>query len=345
VEFWERDIMKAMTSTLIVVIVLLSLRAAWADGDASKPILVVHGGAGVYPRQMMTAELEKQYRADMERALHAGDAILSRGGRSVDAVEAALRVFEDSPLFNAGKGAVFTREGRNELDAAIMDGKDKRAGAVAGITRIKNPISAARAVMEKSGHALLVGEGADRFAKSCGLEEVSPVYFWTPRAWQELAGQLQAEQKKREKGLNWIAPPGAPYGTAGAVALDQAGNLAAGTSTGGLNAKRPGRVGAAPIIGAGTYADDLCAVSGTGHGDIFMRYTVAHEIAARMRYRGQSVQQAAAEVLGQLPNDPGGVGGLIGLDRYGHFATPFNTPAMLRGWIQNGKAHVAIYDK
>jgi beta-aspartyl-peptidase (threonine type) len=339
--------MKALTARLIVVIVLLPLPAVWGDADAStaKPILVVHGGAGVYPRQMMTAEVEKQYRDDMERALQAGDAILSRGGRSVDAVETALRVFEDSPLFNAGKGAVFTREGRNELDAAIMDGKDKRAGAVAGITRIKNPISAARAVMEKSGHVLLVGDGADRFAKSCGLQEVSPVYFWTPRAWRELEGQLQADEKKREKGLNWIAPPGASHGTAGAVALDQAGDLAAGTSTGGLNAKRPGRVGAAPIIGAGTYADDLCAISGTGHGDIFIRYTVAHEIAARMRYRGQSVQQAAAEVLGQLPKEPGGVGGLIALDQHGRFAAPFNTPAMIRGWIQDGKAHVAIYDK
>jgi beta-aspartyl-peptidase (threonine type) len=338
---------------LLLLPLLALLLAAPGQGDTAKPaaskvVLAIHGGAGVRPKKEMTADLEKQFRADLERALRAGhEALRKDGGTSLDAVEAAIRVLEDSPRFNAGKGAVFTREGRNELDAAVMEGKEKRAGAVAGVSRVKNPISAARKVMA-SEHVLMVGPGADQLAIARGAEEVSPVYFWTEERWKQLL-QAQEEEKKKpkaEKGTRRDAPADRHYGTVGAVAVDGQGNLAAGTSTGGMTNKRPGRVGDSPLIGAGTYADNAaCAVSCTGHGEVFIRYAVAHEITALMKYKKLSVAEAAASALKQLPEEEGGVGGLIALDANGDLAMPYNTEGMYRGYVTaDGKVHVAIYE-
>jgi L-asparaginase / beta-aspartyl-peptidase len=296
-------------------------------------MLVIHGGAGTITRQNMAAETEKQYRAALEQALRIGYAVLSKGGSSLDAVEATIRFMEDSPLFNAGKGAVFTHEGRNELDASIMDGRTKMAGAVGAVTIIKNPISAARAVMEKSGHVMLMGRGAELFATRMGLEVVDPSYFWTERRWKALQKELLEQEKPK------------PIGTVGCVAVDKNGNLAAGTSTGGMTNKQFGRVGDSPIIGAGNYAEnESCAVSGTGHGEFFIRWTVAHDIAALMKYRGMTVQQAADEVINKKLKAVGGEGGVIALDAKGNFAMPFNSEGMYRGWIgADGVPHVLIY--
>jgi beta-aspartyl-peptidase (threonine type) len=255
----------------VLLAALALFSAAAVRGDAPMPrakvVLAIHGGSGVITRSQMTAEREARYRQALEQSLQAGYERLQGRGSSVDAVEAAIKVLEDSPLFNAGKGAVFTHEGRNELDASIMEGAEKRAGAVAGLTRIKNPIAAARAVMERSPHVLLVGEGADRFALGQKLEEVNPVYFWTPERWKALQDALEQERSSAGPQTSRRDPPSAPdrpFGTVGAVALDRHGNLAAGTSTGGMTNKRAGRVGDSPIIGAGTYADNAtCAVSAT----------------------------------------------------------------------------------
>src|SRR5205823_9925478 len=246
------------------------------------------------------------------------------GGSSVDAVEASIRILEDSPLFNAGKGAVFTHEGKNELDAAIMDGKTMKAGAVAAVTIIKNPISAARAVMEKSPHVMLIGRGAELFATKMGLDIVDPSYFWTERRWKALQQELLKEG----------SAPDSKHGTVGCVALDRDGNLAAGTSTGGTTNKQFGRVGDTPIIGAGTYAsNDSVAVSCTGAGEFFIRWTVAHDIAALVQYKGMTVEQAGNEVIHKKLDPVKGDGGAIVLDRNGNFALPFNTEGMYRGWI------------
>ncbi|MDQ6802889.1 MAG: isoaspartyl peptidase/L-asparaginase [Acidobacteriota bacterium] len=297
-------------------------------------MLVMHGGAGTITRASMTPDVEKQYREKLEEALRAGHAILAKGGTSLDAVEASIRILEDSPLFNAGKGAVFTHEGRNELDAAIMDGKNKRAGSVAGVTVVKNPISAARAVMEKSPHVMMAGHGADLFATQVGLEVVDPSYFWTERRWKELQRELQNEQ-----------PAASHKGTVGAVALDQAGNLAAGTSTGGTTNKKYGRIGDSPIIGAGTYAEnESVAVSCTGVGEYFIRWTAAHDIAALYKYKGMSVEAAGNAVINQKLKDANGEGGAIVLDAKGNFAMPFNSEGMYRGWVgADGVPHVLIY--
>jgi beta-aspartyl-peptidase (threonine type) len=337
------------------VVLLLSLFvAAVAGGPAESPgdvVLAIHGGAGVVNRSKVTPEREKGYRAALETALKAGYQAMQReGGTGLDAVEAAIRVMEDSPLFNAGKGAVFTHEGRNELDASIMEGKDKRAGAVAGVTCIRNPITAARAVMEKSKHVFLVGRGADLFATEQGLEVVDPSYYWTRQRWVELQKALEKEKKAGgQDGPRGAASPPAGYtfGTVGAVARDRQGILAAGTSTGGMTNKRSGRVGDSPVIGAGTYADNqACAVSGTGHGEIFIRYAVAHEIAALVKYKNRSVAEAADEVLGKLPTEPGGVGGVIVLDARGNLAMRYNTEGMYRGYVTaDGQVHVTVYDK
>ena len=314
---------------LTVVLAFASVAAA-----QQKAMLVVHGGAGTMTRGTMSAEVEKQYRDGLEQALRTGHAILARGGTSLDAVEGAVRVLEDNPLFNAGKGAVFTHDGKNELDASIMDGKNKRAGAVAGVTIVRNPISAARAVMEKSPHVMMVGRGAELFATRMGLEIVDPSYFWTERRWKALQRELQKEQQQSK-----------PIGTVGAVAVDRDGNIAAATSTGGMTNKQYGRVGDAPIIGAGTYADNQsCAVSATGHGEFFIRWTVAHDIAALVEYRGMSVQQAGDEVINRKLKAVGGEGGVIIIDAKGNFAMPFNSEGMYRGWIgADGVPHVAIY--
>lgn len=293
-------------------------------GPPVKAVLLIHGGAGVIDLGKISAEREAGSWSALEAALQAGYGLLQKGRSSLDAVEAAVCVLEDSPLFNAGHGAVLNREGKHELDASVMDGK-QRAGGVTCVTRIRNPIRAARKVMEESGHVLLAGEAADRFAEGLGMEVVDPTYYCTEERWQP---GLASE-----------------HGTVGAVALDQAGELAAGTSTGGLVGKRAGRVGDSPIIGAGTYADNAtCAVSCTGDGDTMMRYVVAYDVAARMKYRRCTVHEAAEHAFLMLPSMPGGVGGLIALDRRGNFAMPFNTQGMYRGFITTeGKSEVAVY--
>lgn len=299
--------------------------------SAETPMLVIHGGAGTITRGSMTPEREKQYRDGLEQSLRAGHAVLQRGASSLDAVEAAIRILEDNPLFNAGKGAVFTHDGRNELDASIMDGRTRAAGAIAGVTIIRNPITAARAVMERSEHVMMVGKGAELFATKMGLEIVDPSYFWTENRWKALQRELTKDDKK--------------FGTVGAVAVDKAGNLAAGTSTGGMTNKQYGRVGDAPIIGAGTFADnESVAVSATGHGEYFIRWTVASDIAALVKYRGMTVQAAADEVINKKLKAVKGEGGVIAIDAKGNFATPFNTEGMYRGWIgPDGKPQVSIY--
>ena len=310
---------------------------------AQKAMLVVHGGAGTITRANMTPEAEAQYRAGLEEALRKGHAVLARGGSSLDAVEAAVRTMEDNPLFNAGKGAVFTHEGRNELDASIMDGRTKGAGSVAGVTIIRNPITAARAVMEKSPHVMMVGRGAELFATKMGLEIVDPSYFWTERRWKSLQNELLKEQNKPQARLD--GPDEKKFGTVGAVAVDAKGNLAAATSTGGMTDKQFGRVGDAPIIGAGTYADnESCAVSATGHGEYFIRWTVAYDIAALVKYRNLSVKDAAHDVIHKKLAPVQGEGGVIVLDAKGNFAMTFNSEGMYRGWIgADGVPHVEIY--
>jgi len=327
--------------SLAAVLVLAS------SAYAQKAMLVIHGGAGTILKKNMTDEMEHQYREGLETALRAGHAVLTHGGSSVDAVEAAIKTMEDNPLFNAGKGAVFTHDGKNELDASIMDGKNKMAGAVAGVTIIKNPISAARAVMEKSPHVMLTGRGAELFATQMGLEIVDPSYFWTERRWKSLQQELKKEQEQQPKPHSDLGYPDSEkkFGTVGCVAVDKDGNLAAGTSTGGTTNKRWGRVGDAPIIGAGNYADnESCAVSGTGQGEFFIRWTVAHDIAALVKYKGMTVKQAADEVIHKKLEPVKGEGGVIVLDPKGNFAMSFNSEGMYRGWIgADGVPHIEIY--
>lgn len=351
---------------------LLPAAQAQSSLTPSSPItLVIHGGAGTITRANMTPEMEKAYTEALRAALQKGHAILKSGGTSLDAVEAVVRFMEDSPLFNAGKGAVFTHEGRNELDAAIMDGKTTKAGAVAGVTVVRNPITAARAVMEKSEHVLLTGTGAEQFARDKGLDIVDPSYFYTEARQLQLKKALEQDRAagtpdqlsapttpaapaktktktKPGKPQGYAEPPifteGRKYGTVGAVALDRYGNLAAATSTGGMTNKRYGRVGDAPIIGAGTYADNAsCAVSCTGWGEYFIRSSVAHDVAARMQYLKVPLAEAAQGAIEKV-GVMGGDGGLIALDARGNFAMPFNSAGMYRGVIKaNGEVEVLIY--
>jgi len=341
----------------LLALALLALAAcATAPEPAPRWSIVVHGGAGVIERANLTPELEAQYRAAMQRALDTGGGILESGGSSLDAVEAVIREMEDDPLFNAGRGAVFTAEGRNELDASIMDGRTRAAGAVAGVSRIRNPISAARAVMERSRHVMLIGRGAERFAREQGLEEADPAYFFTERRWQQLETYLRRDGGDTVPARPQGAPP-APraelaypddhqFGTVGVVAYDQHGNIAAGTSTGGVTAKRWGRVGDAPIIGAGSYAQNgICGVSATGTGEFFIRVGVARDICARMQFNGESAQEAADHVIaevGALRNNAGapGDGGVIVLDGEGRIAWAMNTPGMYRAWVSAGEEPV-----
>lgn len=292
-------------------------------------VIVVHGGAGVITRERMTAETEAEYRAIMQTVIDTGAAILERGGSALDAVEQTIRLMEDSPLFNAGKGAVFTHEGKNELDASIMDGSDLDAGAVAGVSDIRNPITAARRVMDSSPHVMLAGKGASEFAAEQGLEIVDPSYFYTERRYQELRRILESEK----------------HGTVGCVALDSHGNLAAGTSTGGMTNKRYNRIGDSPVIGAGNYANNAtCAVSGTGHGEYFIRYTVGHDISALMEYRRLSVDSAARLVVMDKLLKAGGEGGVIALDHNGNISMPFNSQGMYRGYrTSDGRHGVFIF--
>ncbi len=310
----------------------------------------IHGGAGTILKSNLTPEMEAAYRAKLREALLAGYDILKHDGSSLDAVEAAIRLMEDSPLFNAGKGAVLTGEGTAELDASIMDGSTLKAGAVAVVKHLKNPISVARLVMEQSPHVLMVGEGAEAFAKQKGISLVPNDYFRTERRWQELQRAKEKERKeaaqpgKVSRNLDAEYPDVTKYGTVGAVALDRHGNLAAGTSTGGKTNKKFGRVGDSPIIGAGTYANNLtCAVSGTGDGEYFIRGVVAYDISAMMEYQGKSLKEAAGAVLEKL-GKLGGSGGLIAIDRNGNITMPFNSEGMYRGWVgADGKVTVQIY--
>jgi beta-aspartyl-peptidase (threonine type) len=304
--------------------------------------LVIHGGAGAIPAELAGAEVQAQYRAALADALVAGHAVLAAGGTSTDAVVAVVTRLEDSPLFNAGKGAVFTHDGAHELDAAIMNGRTMAAGAVAGVRRVKNPILAARRVMERSPHVMLVGAGADAFAEHEGLALVDPSYFDTDLRRRALDRALEAE--KRAPSSATPARSAEKYGTVGAVALDQAGVLAAATSTGGMTNKRWGRVGDSPIIGAGTYATADCAVSATGHGEYFIRHGVAHDICARLRYQGASIGAAADAVVKDVLVRAGGEGGVIAMDGAGTVAMPFNSASMYRGVIgPDGVPKVAVF--
>jgi beta-aspartyl-peptidase (threonine type) len=288
----------------------------------------------------------------MREALAVGHAVLAGGGTSLDAVQASIVILEDSPQFNAGRGAVFTHEGRNELDASIMDGATHAAGAVAGVTRVKNPIRLARLVMERSPHVMFVGDGAESFAVEQGVELVEPSYFHTDRSWQALQRALEEERQKAAAGRSARMSmerddPSAYFGTVGAVALDQHGNLAAGTSTGGMTNKRHGRVGDSPIIGAGTYASNRsCAISSTGHGEYFIRFAVARDICARMEYQAVSLQEASDIVVHEILEGAGGEGGVIGIDRSGNVAVSFNVTGMGRGYMRaDGRMVVMFTDE
>jgi beta-aspartyl-peptidase (threonine type) len=320
---------------------------------SNKFVLVIHGGAGTILKSQMSAENESAYKNALAIALQTGYDILKKGGSSLDAVEMAIKTMEDSPLFNAGKGSVFTHEGKNEMDAAIMNGKTLGAGSVASVTTIKNPISAARAVMEKSAHVMMVSKGAEQFAKSVGIEIVNPSYFYTERAWKALLKAKEEdsiktlkEQKKKAPGaLRQAENNNYKYGTVGAVALDRYGNLAAATSTGGMTNKRFGRVGDSPIIGAGTYANNAtCAVSCTGWGEFFIRLVIAKTVSDLMEFKNYSLVKAADEMIMEKLTESGGDGGLIAVDKNGNIAMEFNTEGMYRGYIKNdGKTAIKIY--
>ncbi len=327
---------KSLKTTILLGILLTTIGLVFLTSCDNKHIknnnpqwaIVIHGGAGTILKKNLTPETEKLYNQKLNEALEAGATVLENGGTSLDAVTAAITTMEDSPLFNAGKGAVFTAEGKNEMDASIMDGSNINAGAVAGVQTIKNPILAAREVMENSKHVILQGEGADIFAKEHGLEIEDSSYFFTQRRWESF--------KKVNKNK---------FGTVGAVALDIHGNLAAGTSTGGMTNKMKGRVGDSPIIGAGTYADnESCAVSATGHGEYFIRNVVAYDIAALMKYSGVSLEEASNYVIMKKLKDQNAEGGIIALDKAGNFVMTFNTKGMYRGYKNsNGFEEVLIY--
>jgi beta-aspartyl-peptidase (threonine type) len=313
--------------------------------ETKKIGLAIHGGAGTIERSNMTPEHEREYRVGLQRALTAGYEILKRGGLSLDATETAVRVLEDDPHFNAGKGSVFTSAGTNEMDAAIMDGKTLAAGAVASLKHIKNPISLARLVMEKSGHVMMDCEGAEAFARENGIDLVDQKYFFIQDRWDALQ-KIKAAEKSRTSGVEkaFLITDQDRHGTVGAVALDRNGNLAAATSTGGTTNKRPGRVGDTPVIGAGTYANNAtCAVSATGDGEYFIRATVGRDVSALMEYRGMSLREAAEAALHKVAK-LGGAGGLIAIDHQGNVTLPFNTTGMYRGYVDpNGKFVVEIY--
>lgn len=310
-------------------------------------VMVIHGGAGTIERTSMHPDKEKEYKEILTTALKTGYSMLQQGSDALSAVEKTINLLEDSPLFNAGKGAVFTHEGKNELDAAIMDGENLQAGAVAGVTTIRNPISAARAVMEKSAHVLLAGDGAEEFAREAGLPMVDPSYFYTKERWDALQKAIKEDSLASLNKNNSTLGGGqkdSKFGTVGCVALDKDNNLAAGTSTGGMTNKKYGRIGDSPIIGAGTYANnETVAVSCTGWGEFYIKNVVAYDIAALMAYKNISVSDAAKTALAKVAKG-GGSGGLIALDKDGNIAMPFNTSGMYRGAItEDGHIEVEIY--
>ncbi|XQW83512.1 isoaspartyl peptidase/L-asparaginase family protein [Thalassotalea piscium] len=326
--------MKKIIITTLLLLPTLSLSTASHAAENAFAI-AIHGGAGTINKAKMTTEKRAAYEKKLSEAIDAGYQLLSDGHSSQEAIIAAIKIMEDSPLFNAGKGAVYTFEGTHELDASIMDGKTLNAGAVSGVKTVKSPITLAQQVMDKSVHVMLSGEGAETFAKEQGLTLVDNSYFDTPHRYQSLL-KAKEKLKKAMKNNNYQAahqslPTEYKVGTVGAVALDKAGNLAAGTSTGGMTAKRYGRIGDAPIIGAGTYANNAsCAVSATGHGEYFIRYHVAADICARVQYQQKSLSEAADTVINKVLVNAGGTGGVIAIDTKGNIAMPFNTSGMYR---------------
>ncbi|KAA3647627.1 MAG: isoaspartyl peptidase/L-asparaginase [Proteobacteria bacterium] len=326
----------------IVLFMLVSVVVA-----ADKPIaIVIHGGAGTIERSQLSEQQEASIRADLKQALNAGYAALEAGQDATDAVVAAITILEDSANFNAGKGAVYTREKSHELDASIMRGSDLQAGAVAGVKYTKNPILAAQAVMLHSPHVMLSGRGADAFSKAQGLSQVENSYFDTEarlQAWEKV-DEATRQKGRKEAAVSDVLDHEFKFGTVGAVAIDQNGQIVAGTSTGGMTYKAWGRIGDSPVIGAGTYADDRsCGISATGHGEYFIRYAVAHDICARVLYQNKSLQQAADEVINQTLSTVGGDGGIIGLDTQGRPVMIFNTTGMYRGFKTAEELYVAIY--
>lgn len=326
-----------MSRITLLLILSISMITTSFSPSPTRPrfAIAIHGGAGTILKSSMTPEQDALYRTKLAEAVEIGYAILEKGGTSLDAVEAVVQRLEDDSLFNAGKGSVFNSDGKVELDASIMDGNTLKAGAVAGVHHVKNPIRLARTVMEKSEHVFFIGDGAEKFAQEHGLELVDESYFFTEARWQSLQ-KAKAKESLTEK---------EKHGTVGAVALDQHGNLAAATSTGGMTNKKFGRIGDSPIIGAGTYADnETCAISATGHGEYFIRAVVAHDIASLIRYKRLSIQAAAEEVVMNKLAKLGGTGGIIAIDRNANIAMPFNTDGMYRAYkVQGGKTFVAIY--
>ena len=312
-----------------------------SNNSRAQYAIVIHGGAGTILKKNLSDEKEKSIKEALNKALSIGEEILKNGGTSLDAITTTIMFLENSPHFNAGKGAVFTNAGTNELDASIMDGATQNAGAVGGVSIVKNPITAARAVMENSDHVMLSGKGADQFAKEQGLEIVDNKYFHTERRWKSLQ---KAKERERNSEIMIKKNPSSYFGTVGAAALDKDGNLAAGTSTGGMTNKKYNRIGDSPIIGAGTYANNnTCAISSTGHGEYFIRYAVAHDISAMVEYKGTPFVEAADYIINTKLKENGGTGGIIGLDKWGNVAMPFNTSGMYRGYVKDGEREVLIY--
>ncbi|MCM4154904.1 isoaspartyl peptidase/L-asparaginase [Gramella sp. AN32] len=309
--------------------------------------IVIHGGAGTILKENLSDSLEQAYQEKLEEAIRTGHEILANGGTALEAVQRTINVMEDSPLFNSAKGAVFTNEGKNELDASIMDGKTQNAGAISGVTNVKNPINLAFEVMENSEHVMLSGKGAEKFAEEQGLEIVDPSYFYTENRFKALEQAKERETKKKDSSMAFYDPyiKNEKFGTVGCAALDKDGNLAAGTSTGGMTNKKYNRIGDAPIIGAGTYANNkTCAVSSTGWGEFFIRGVVAYDISALMEYKGLSLQEAASEVIQKKVPALGGDGGIIAIDHEGNVAMEFNTSGMYRASMNgNGDLKIGIY--
>ncbi|UAB82008.1 isoaspartyl peptidase/L-asparaginase [Marixanthomonas sp. SCSIO 43207] len=352
--------MKQILTLLIVFFVLFSCKNEnnTSENTYKEPLetentvpsfgIVIHGGAGTILKENMTDSLENVYRAKLEEAIKVGHTILKNGGTAMEAVTKTINIMEDSPLFNAGKGAVFTHEETNELDASVMDGATRNAGAIAGVKHIKNPINLAHAVMEHSPHVLLSGEGAERFAKEQGIETVDASYFYTESRFKTLQRVKEREGSNTTKKVSVGKDPyikDSKFGTVGCVALDKNGDLAAGTSTGGMTNKRWNRIGDSPIIGAGTYANNAtCAVSSTGWGEFFIRGMVAHDISAMMEYKGVSLQEAAKEVIQKKLPNLGGDGGIIAIDKKGNVSMEFNTPGMYRAHMDSeDNLKIAMY--
>jgi len=334
--------MKKLAGLILISLFFLLFNSYSQTKESNNYGIVIHAGAGSIIPGRYSPEQEAKFREKLTEAINVGYSILENNGSSLDAVEATINILEDSPFFNAGKGAVFTANGINELDASIMNGENLEAGAVARLRHIKNPISLARAVMEKSKHVMMVGDGAEQFATQNGFELVDSSYFFTQERWDSLQKAIKEEKDEDHSAIN----SDSKFGTVGAAALDKHGNLAAGTSTGGMTNKKYGRVGDSPIIGAGTYANNkTCAISATGHGEYFIRLNVTHDISAIMEYQNKTLKEAADEVIYKKLEKMGADGGVIAIDKDGNIAMPFNTPGMFRGYKLKGKVPVVLFFK